>query len=171
MPGPCELRSTGPPDRMARRTSGRRRLRRPTPYHPTRQIVLDRTAGALQIAVLVPVLTRDRPLLIGVSLNQACVDCKTFATDQTGRDARLDDPLEYTTENIPLAEALVARTRKRRVVRDSILDAELAEPAIGEVHLYFTTDQPLRADRKDIPRVRNIERSPSLRSKRLLPVI
>jgi hypothetical protein len=28
-----ELRSTGPPDRMARRTSGRHRLRRPTPYY------------------------------------------------------------------------------------------------------------------------------------------
>src|SRR6266516_1560643 len=37
------------------------------------------------------------------------------------------------------------------MVRDGIFDAEFAEPAIGEVHLYFTTDQPLRADRKDIP--------------------
>src|SRR5205823_12995290 len=48
-----------------------------------RQILLDRTAGALRIAVLVPVLTRDRPLLIGVSLDQARVDCKAFATNQT----------------------------------------------------------------------------------------
>ena len=37
------------------------------------------------------------------------------------------------------------------MIRDSILDTELAEPAIGEVHLHFTTDQSLRADRKDIP--------------------
>src|SRR5512138_1456984 len=37
------------------------------------------------------------------------------------------------------------------MVRDSVFDAEFAKPAIGEVHLYFTTDQPLRADRKDIP--------------------
>jgi hypothetical protein len=29
------------------------------------------------------------------------------------------------------------------MIRDRVLDAELAEPAIGEVHLYFTTDQPL----------------------------
>src|SRR6202022_4613491 len=36
------------------------------------------------------------------------------------------------------------------MIRDSILDAELAEPAIGEVHLHFTVDQSLRADRKDI---------------------
>src|SRR6476646_5739648 len=37
------------------------------------------------------------------------------------------------------------------MVRDGIFDPEFAEPAIGEVHLYFTTDQPLRTDRKDIP--------------------
>src|SRR3984957_9510054 len=37
------------------------------------------------------------------------------------------------------------------MVRDGVFDAEFAEPAIGEVHLYLTTDQPLRADRKDIP--------------------
>src|SRR5450432_1613718 len=37
------------------------------------------------------------------------------------------------------------------MIRDSVLDAELAEPAIGEVHLHFTADQPLRADRKHIP--------------------
>jgi hypothetical protein len=36
------------------------------------------------------------------------------------------------------------------MIRDSILDTELAEPAIGEVHLHFSTDQSLRADRKDI---------------------
>src|ERR1700684_2650194 len=37
------------------------------------------------------------------------------------------------------------------MVRDGIFDAKLAEPAIGEVHLHFTADQSLRADRKDIP--------------------
>src|ERR1700719_2092663 len=37
------------------------------------------------------------------------------------------------------------------MVRDGVFDAEFAEPAIGEVHLYFTTDQPLRADRKATP--------------------
>ena len=60
------------------------------------------------MAVLVPVLTHNRPLLVGVGMDQARVDCKTFTTDKTGRDTRLDDALEYATENIPLAEALVA---------------------------------------------------------------
>src|SRR4051795_6434495 len=36
------------------------------------------------------------------------------------------------------------------MIWDSVLNAELAEPAIREVHLNFATDQPLRADRKDI---------------------
>src|SRR3954451_15563173 len=36
------------------------------------------------------------------------------------------------------------------MIWDRILNAELAEPAIREVHLNFATDQPLRADRKYI---------------------
>jgi hypothetical protein len=67
------------------------------------------------------------------------------------RWAGLDDTFEYATKDIPRAETLVAGTRERRMVRNGIFDAELAEPAIGEVHLHFTADQPLRADRKDIP--------------------
>jgi hypothetical protein len=37
------------------------------------------------------------------------------------------------------------------MIRNSVLDTELAEPTIGEVHLHFTADQSFRADRKDIP--------------------
>src|SRR3954468_15659041 len=36
------------------------------------------------------------------------------------------------------------------MIWNSVLNAELAEPAIREVHLNFATDQPLRADRKYI---------------------
>src|SRR3984957_10490203 len=36
------------------------------------------------------------------------------------------------------------------MVRDGVFDAEFAEPAIGEVQLHLTTDQPFRADRKHI---------------------
>jgi hypothetical protein len=35
-------------------------------------------------------------------------DSKAFATNQTGGNACLDDPFEHTTENVSLAEALVA---------------------------------------------------------------
>src|ERR1700752_3051359 len=116
-----------------------------------RQILLPRAAGPRRIAILAPILTCDRALLVSVGRNQARIDRKAFAANQTGRDARLDDPLEHTAENISIAEALVAGARKCRMIRDSILDTELAEPAIGQVHLHFAADQPLRADRKHIP--------------------
>jgi hypothetical protein len=72
------------------------------------QILLHRAAGAPRIAVLVPVLTRDRPLLVCVSLDQARVNGKAFATNQTGRNASFNDTFEHATEYIFLAEALVA---------------------------------------------------------------
>ena len=89
--------------------------------------------------------------MLASACDQARIDGKAFATNQTGRNARLDDPFEHAAENIALAETLVAGARERRMIRHSILDTELAEPAIGEVHLHFTADQSLRADRKDIP--------------------
>src|SRR6476469_495709 len=98
-----------------------------------------------------PILTRDRALLVGVCLDQARVYRKTFATNQTGHNARLDDMFEYATNDISIAEALIAGPREGRMIWDSILDPELAEPPIGEVHLHFTAEQPLRADREDIP--------------------
>src|SRR5450755_2062673 len=97
-----------------------------------------------------PVLTRDRALLVSVGRDQARINCKSLATNQTGGNAGLDDPFEHTTEEVSLAEALVADTRERRMIRDGILDAEPAEPTIGKVHLHFTTQQSLRTDRKDI---------------------
>ena len=40
----------------------------------------------------------------------------------TGRNARLDDPLEHVAEYISIAEALVAGARERRMIRDSVLN-------------------------------------------------
>src|SRR5438094_9091894 len=37
------------------------------------------------------------------------------------------------------------------MIRDGVLNAELAKPTIGEVHLHLATDQPLRTDCEDIP--------------------
>src|ERR1700712_3861259 len=125
--------------------------RTPRRFVEGRQILLHGAAGPRRIAILVPILTCDRTLLIGVGLDQARIDGKAFAANQTGRNTCLDDPFEHATETVSIAEALVAGARKCRMIRDSILDTELAEPAIGEVHLHFTADQPLRTDRKDIP--------------------
>src|SRR5664280_3329486 len=99
-----------------------------------RQILLHGAAGPLGITILAPVLTRDRALLVGVGRNQAGIDCEAFATNQTGRDTRLDNPLKHAAKNLSLAEALIAGSRERRMIRDSILDTELAEHTIGPVH-------------------------------------
>jgi len=150
MPVPCEPRSTGLPDRMARRTSAPRRWRRPRHYHQGRQILLHRAAGPLWIAIPAPILTCDRALLVGVGLDQARVDCKAFAANQTGCNTSLDDALEDAAKNLSLTEALIAGTRKHRMIGDSVLDAEPAEPAVGKIHLHFATEQPFRTDRKNI---------------------
>src|SRR5262245_27322555 len=36
------------------------------------------------------------------------------------------------------------------MVRDTVLDAELAEPTVGKVHPHLSADTPLRADRKHV---------------------
>src|SRR4029453_8861034 len=71
-----------------------------------RQILLHRTAGPRRIAILAPIQTCDRALLIGIGRNQARINGKALATNQTGRDTRLDDALEHATKNLSLAEAL-----------------------------------------------------------------
>src|SRR4029077_19351115 len=77
------------------------------------QILLHSAAGPLRIAIPAPILTCDRALLIGVGLDQARIDGKTFAPNQTSHEACFDDPLEHATKNISLAEALIAGTRER----------------------------------------------------------
>ena len=59
----------------------------------------------------------------------------------------LDDTLKTCGEKYPPSlKTLVAGTRECRMIRDSILDTELAEPAIGEVYLHFH-DQSNRSER------------------------
>src|SRR6201985_1442560 len=69
----------------------------------------------------------------------------------TRTDAMHDDALEHAAKNLSLTEALIAGTRKHRMIGDSVLDTEPAEPAVGKIHLHFTTEQPFRTDRKNIP--------------------
>jgi hypothetical protein len=66
-----------------------------------RQILLHRAAGPRRIAIAAPILTRNQALLVGIGRNQARIDSKAPATNQTGRSARLDDPLENLTKGIP----------------------------------------------------------------------
>jgi hypothetical protein len=76
------------------------------------QIVLHRPAGGFAIALLVPLLARDRALTVGVGLDQAGIDSESLATDQAGLDAGPHDAFEDVAEEIALAKALGARTEK-----------------------------------------------------------
>jgi len=82
-------------------------------------------------------------MLIGVSLNQAGVDRKAFTTDKAGCNARPDDALKYEPEDIAIPETLVTRPREHRVIRNFVLDAKPAEPAIGKVDLDFAAQRSL----------------------------
>ena len=70
----------------------------------SRQILLHRAAGPRWIAVLAPILTSDRALLVGIGRNQARIDGKAFTANQTGRNAPLDDPFEHVAKYVSLAE-------------------------------------------------------------------
>ena len=47
-------------------------------------------------------------MLVGVGLDEACIDSKAFTTDEAGRDACANDLLKHVAENIAVAEARVA---------------------------------------------------------------
>jgi hypothetical protein len=91
------------------------------------QILLHGATGSLGLDLLAPLVARDRTLLVGVCYNQAGIDRKAFATDQTGLDARLHHTLEHAPEDIVGAEAFITGARERRMVGNLVLDAQAAE--------------------------------------------
>jgi hypothetical protein len=54
------------------------------------------------------------------------------------------------TEQVAVAEPFVTGTAERRMIQDLVLDAQAAEPAIGQIDLDLTTQRALRADRKQL---------------------
>ena len=99
---------------------------------------------------MAPLVAGCRSALVSVSCDQARIDREAFATDETSLDACLDDALEGEAENILVAKALVAGARECGVIGDLVLDAEAAEPAIGEVQLDLAAECAFRADREHI---------------------
>src|SRR5262249_8898008 len=93
-----------------------------------------------------PLHAGDRALTVGISFDQARIDGKTLATDQTSLDTRPDDALEHTPKYTALAEPLSARPREGGVVGDSLFQAQITEAAIGEVDFTLRANRPLRSD-------------------------
>jgi hypothetical protein len=94
--------------------------------------------------------SENRPALVGIGLDEACIHRKALTADQPSLDTGGNNALEHPTKNIVIAEAFVARTREHRVVRDLVLKAEPAEPTIGQVDLHFATQRALRAHREGV---------------------
>src|SRR6187455_2253443 len=129
MPVPYARQSTGPRDRMVRRTSEQPRWRHPRTYRrgsPDTPLLHGWTSPDHD-----PCANPDPRLSVAYwrRLGSSSHRGKAFATNQTSRNARLDDPFEHPAENIAFTKTLVPSTRERRMIRHSILDTELAEPA------------------------------------------
>src|SRR5262249_55116841 len=69
-------------------------------------------AGCRWVAFRAPLAARNRTLLVGIGHDQAGVDRKSLGADKIRRNAGLDDALEHTSENVTVAEPLVARPRE-----------------------------------------------------------
>src|SRR5262245_11343653 len=89
-------------------------------------------------------------LLVGVRNNQTGIHREALSADQTSPDARPHNTLEHASENVAVAEPFIAGPRKRRVIRDLVLNREPTKPAIGEVHSHITAQRSLRANRKHV---------------------
>jgi hypothetical protein len=114
------------------------------------QIFLHRAACGLGITRFQPFRARNRPLLVGVRRNQAGIHRKTFSPDQSGCNTGLNDTLEDLAEDVTVTKPFIAGTRERRVIRNLVLNAQAAEPAIRQIDLDFAAKHPLRADRERV---------------------
>src|SRR5258707_10125350 len=59
--------------------------------------------------------------------------------------------LEHVAEHPAVTEPLVPGTRERRMIRNLVLDAQAAEPAVCQVNVHLAAEHPLRADGENVP--------------------
>jgi hypothetical protein len=78
----CAPRSAGPRDRWRDKLLDHVGSRPPGSIVKGRHVLLHGPAGALRIAILVPVLPRDRALLVGIGLDQARIEQRLCFTGQ-----------------------------------------------------------------------------------------
>src|SRR6185369_8586511 len=115
-----------------------------------REVLLNRTGCLLRLRPGDRLVARNALLLVHIGFDQACIDRKCFTANQPSCDARSHYALKDPAQCIALAEALVPRTAKHRMIGDLVLDAEPTKPAIGEIYLHLRAELPLRADCKHV---------------------
>src|SRR6478672_10511061 len=141
---PASRRSIARPDRTARRTSALPWWQRQKPRRRGLPLLLHSSACGLRIALLDPLRAWDRPLLVGVRRDQARIDRKLLATDQSRRNTCLNDTLKDPAKNVVVTESLIAGSREHRMVRNLVFDAQAAKPAVRQIDPDLATEQTLR---------------------------
>jgi hypothetical protein len=80
-----------------------------------------------------------RALFVGIGSNQAGIDSEGRPINQPFCHAASDNGLEQLAQQIAIAEAAMPILEERRVVRHLAIEAEPAEPAVGEVQVHLLT--------------------------------
>src|ERR1700733_3800802 len=88
----------------------------------------------------------DALLAVGVRLDQAGIDRKAFAANQTLRDAALQDHLKDAPQKIALAETAMPVLRKGGMIGDVAVESEPAEPPVRQIEVDLFAEAPFRAD-------------------------
>jgi hypothetical protein len=109
------------------------------------QILTHGMPGILAEIVDVVAIAWNRTLLVGIGSDQAGIDSKPFATHQALTQAPVHHRLEQVPQDIALTEAAMPVAREGRVIRHLAVEPQPAEPAIGQVQMYFLAQAPLRA--------------------------
>src|ERR1700730_6284880 len=85
-------------------------------------------------------------LLVGIGSNQAGIDSKGRPINQPFCHAASDHGLEQLAQQIAIAEAAMPILREGRVVRHLAIEAEPAEPTVGEVQVHLLAQPPFGAN-------------------------
>src|SRR6185436_7926409 len=110
-------------------------------------ISLWRRASAAEMRVRpVELIRRLAVIAARVRLHDTRVHRKPLALDEAIRHARRDHALEDVAQDVALAKALKTIDRKRGVMRDLVVEIELAEPPIGKVQLDLLAQTTLMSD-------------------------
>src|SRR3989304_3400147 len=80
----------------------------------------------------------------GVGLVHTGVGGKSLALHEAHRHRSPNHAFEDVAQDIAIPEATQAVERERRVMRDLVVEVELAEPAVREVQLNFLSEPALR---------------------------
>src|ERR1700733_5351435 len=116
------------------------------PHCPKSQDIRARREPRSLDLLRLPLAAWNRALLVCVRSDKTRVDRKSVGADQTLRQAPWNDGLEKAAQHVALAKAPVSVLRERRVIGDSAVQSESAEPAIGEIEVNLVAKATLGPD-------------------------